>query len=186
VDEKPLRAFAADGTTEVQIGDVNPDYNLALSSTFQVKRFSIAALVTVVKGGDIYNFTRQTTFNEERDPIYDQRGKPEPERKPIPYYQTYFNSGAASEFFVEDGSYVRLRELSLNWQLPTSWVNAIGVMPFESARLGIVGRNLWTSTRYGGYDPDVTATSGNPFTYRVDYFTYPQFRTFTFMLELGF
>ena len=42
---------------------------------------------------------------------------------------------------------------------------------------------------YKGYDPDVTGTSGlqgNPFTFRVDYFTYPQFRTFTFMLELGF
>ena len=46
-----------------------------------------------------------------------------------------------------------------------------------------------TVRTYSGYDPDVTGTSGlqgNPFTYRVDYFTYPQYRTFTFMLELGF
>ena len=65
----------------------------------------------------------------------------------------------------------------------------ISFLGFESARMGVVGRNLWTSTNYSGYDPDVTGTSGlqgNPFTYRVDYFTYPQFRTFTFMLELGF
>jgi hypothetical protein len=55
----------------------------------------------------------------------------------------------------------------------------------RTARLGIVGRNLFTSTKYSGYDPDVSGGGSNPFAYRVDYFTYPIFKTFTFMLELG-
>jgi hypothetical protein len=55
----------------------------------------------------------------------------------------------------------------------------------RTARLGIVGRNLFTSTKYSGYDPDVSGGGANPFAYRVDYFTYPIFKTFTFMLELG-
>ena len=60
------------------------------------------------------------------------------------------------------------------------------MLNFETARLGIVGRNLWTSTKYSGYDPDVTGSGSNPFTYRVDNFSYPQYRTFTMMVELGF
>jgi TonB-linked SusC/RagA family outer membrane protein len=189
VNEKPLKAYLADGTSVVQIGDVNPDLNLAVNSTFQWRGFTLNALVTMVQGGDIYNYTRQWPFNEQRDPLYDQRGKVEAEKKPVSYYQTFYNNFDANEFFVEDGSYIRLRELSVNYQVPKAWVQPLNFLGFESARLGIVGRNLWTSTNYSGYDPDVTGTSGlggNPFVYRVDYFTYPQFRTFTMMVELGF
>ena len=61
------------------------------------------------------------------------------------------------------------------------------MVSFRSARIGVVGRNLWTQTDYSGYDPDVTGPGGgNPFAYRVDYFTYPAYRTFTAMFELGF
>ncbi len=189
VDERPIKARDALGNSVVQIGDVNPDLNLAMNTTFQWKGLSINALLSMVQGGDIYNYTRQWPYNEQRDPVYDQRGKPEIEKKPVTYYQTFYNNFDANEYFVEEGSYIRLRELSVNWQLPSAIVSKLKFMNFETARLGIVGRNLWTSTDYSGYDPDVTGTSGlqgNPFTYRVDYFTYPQYRTFTFMLELGF
>jgi len=189
LNEKPLKAFTADGQSVVQIGDVNPDLNLAINSTFQWGGFSLNALITMVQGGDIYNYTRQWPFNEQRDPLYDQRGKAEEEKKPVSYYQTFYNNFDANDFFVENGSYIRLRELSVNYQLPKAFVQPLSFLGFENARLGIVGRNLWTSTKYTGYDPDVTGTSGlggNPFVYRVDYFTYPQFRTFTMMVELGF
>lgn len=186
VNERPLKAYDTLGASVTQIGDVNPDLNFAVNSTFQWKGLSFNALVTAVQGGDIYNYTRQWPYNEQRDPVYDQRSKPAVERKPVGYYQAFYNNFDASDYFVEDGSYVRLRELSVNWQLPRKWVDYLKVMNFESARVGVVGRNLWTSTNYTGYDPDVTGPSGNPFTYRVDYFTYPQSRTFTFMFELGF
>ena len=187
--ERPLKAFDATGNSIAQIGDVNPDMNLNFSSTFQWRGLSVNALVTSVIGGDIYNLTRQWPFNEQRDPAFDQGGKPALERKPVTYYQTFYNNIDANTYFVENGTYVRLRELAVNYQLPKAWVRPVSFLGFESARMGVVGRNLWTSTNYKGYDPDVTGTSGlqgNPFTYRVDYFTYPQFRTFTFMLELGF
>ncbi len=187
--ERPLKAFNATGESIAQIGDVNPDMNLNFSSTFQWGGLSVNALVTSVIGGDIYNLTRQWPFNEQRDPDFDQSAKPEIEKKPVTYYQTFYNNINANTYFVENGTYVRLRELAVNLQLPKALVKPIAFLGFESARMGVVGRNLWTSTKYKGYDPDVTGTSGlqgNPFTYRVDYFTYPQYRTFTFMLELGF
>ena len=187
--ERPLKAYDSTGNSIGQIGDVNPDMNLNFSSTFQWRGLSVNALVTSVVGGDIYNLTRQWPFNEQRDPDFDQGAKPALERKPVSYYQTFYNNIDANTYFVENGTYVRLRELAVNYQLPKAWVKPVSFLGFESARMGVVGRNLWTSTKYKGYDPDVTGTSGlqgNPFTYRVDYFTYPQFRTFTFMLELGF
>jgi TonB-linked SusC/RagA family outer membrane protein len=190
LNERPLKYYDADGESISAIGDVNPDLNLAFNSTFQWRGLSLSALVTMVQGGDIYNLTRQWPFNEQRDPVFDQRSKPAIERKPVTYYQTFYNNINPVDYFVEEGSYVRLRELAVNYTLPSAWVKRpLSAIGFETARLGLVGRNLWTSTNYKGYDPDVTGTSGlqgNPFTFRVDYFTYPQFRTFTFMLELGF
>jgi len=186
VAEKPLKWYDEDGNSVVQIGDVNPDLNFALNSTFQWKGLSFMTLFTGVQGGDIYNYTRQWPFNEQRDPIYDQRDKAPADRKSVTYYQTFYNNFDANEFFVEDGSYMRLRELAVSWMLPARWVSRLPV-GFRSARLGLVGRNLWTSTDYSGYDPDVSGPGGgNPFAYRVDYFTYPAYRTFTAMLELSY
>ena len=158
-----------------------------------------------MKGGQIYNYTRQWPFNELRDKVIDQSGKPAVSctpgtgsaaavtcpyttgKKPTTYYSTFYNNFDPNDFFVEDGTYWRLRELALNYTIPTRYVSRIPFGDFRSARIGLVGRNLWTQTKYSGYDPDVTGPGGgNPFAYRVDYFTYPAYRTFTAMLEFGF
>jgi hypothetical protein len=171
----------------MEIGDVNPDFNLGFGSNIQWKALSIGAQLNWVKGGEIYNYTRQWPFNELRDPAIDQRGKPEAERKPTTYYSTFYNNFAANDYFVENGTYVRLRELSVNLAVPKSWMSKFGMGALSNTRIGIVGRNLWTSTNYTGYDPDVSGPGGgNPFGYRVDYFTYPSYRTYTVMLELGY
>lgn len=185
-NEKPLKAFLANGSSLQVIGDVNPDFNLGFNNSIKWKGLSVNALFNMVKGGNIYNLTRQWPFNEERDPIFDQRGKPQALKKPVNYYKVFYNGINANEFFVEDGSYIRLRELSVNYQLPKMFTKAIGLGNMEAPRIGIVGRNLWTSTKYTGYDPDVSGGGGKPFTYRVDNFSYPAYRTFTAMIEFGF
>ena len=184
--ERPLKAFNADGTSLQTIGDVNPEFNASLNNTMQWKGLSVNTLFNWVKGGEIYNLTRQWPFNEERDPIFDQRNKPQAERKPINYYKVFYNGINANDFFVENGTYVRLRELSVNWQLPTALVRSLRLGSVQTPRIGLVGRNLWTSTNYTGYDPDVSGGGGKPFTYRVDNFTYPAYRSLTAMFEFGF
>ncbi len=187
VDEVPLKYYQEDGTSLMEIGDVNPDFNLGFGSNIQWKALNISAQFNWVKGGEIYNYTRQWPFNELRDPVIDQRGKPQEQRKPTTYYSTFYNNFDANDYFVENGTYVRLRELAVNVNVPKSWMSKVGLGQLSSTRLGIVGRNLWTSTDYTGYDPDVSGPGGgNPFGYRVDYFTYPAYRTVTFMLELGY
>ncbi len=207
--EVPLKAFTCDnaacatGHSVIQIGNVNPDFNSGLTTNATYKSLQLSGTLTWVKGGNIYNYTRQWPFNELRDPVEDQSGKPSPGvcplvavdpncpyktgRKTTNYYSAFYNNFDPNDYFVEDGSYWRLRELAVNWELPQKWVSLLPAGDFHGARLGIVGRNLWTHTKYSGYDPDVTGPGGgNPFSYRVDYFTYPAYRTFTGMLELRF
>lgn len=186
--ERPLKAFLADGSSLQTIGDVNPEFNASLNNTMQWKGLSVNTLFNWVKGGEIYNLTRQWPFNEERDPIFDQRNKPQAEKKPVNYYKVFYNGINANDFFVENGTYVRLRELSVNYQLPAALVRSLGLGSVQAPRIGLVGRNLWTSTNYLGYDPDVSGagTPAKPFTYRVDNFSYPAYRSLTAMFEFGF
>ena len=207
INEVPLRHWTCSSpgncTSVQQIGDVNPDFNMGFNTTAQWKAFSLNSTLTWVKGGNIYNYTRHWPFNELRDAAFDESDKPATTcaanwpttapncpyttgKKPSSYYSAFYNNFNANDYFVEDGSYMRLRELALSWNIPQNWVSRLP-MGFRGARLGIVGRNLWTSTDYSGYDPDVSGPGGgNPFAYRVDYFTYPAYRTFTAMLELNY
>ncbi len=186
-DERPLKYFDDKGVALRPIGDVNPDFTMGFNNTIQWKGVSLTGVVTWQKGGNIYNYTRQWPYNELRDADFDQRNVPKGQQKPQGFFQAFYNNFDPNSKFVEDGGYVRLRELSLNYQLPKAVVKAAKVSGFETARLGIVGRNLWTKTKYSGYDPDVSGPGGgNPFGYKVDYFTYPAYRTFTVMLELGY
>ncbi|NCW44775.1 MAG: hypothetical protein EBV77_04680, partial [Gemmatimonadaceae bacterium] len=185
INEKPIKFLDADGNSLRQIANVNPDFNMNFNTQLNWKKFSVTAVVNWVQGGDIYNYTRQWPFFDQRDPAFDQRGKPEVEKKPTTYYATFYNNFDANTYFVEDGSYVRLRELAVNYEVPKALTRRLGMGTDRSARFGVVGRNLFTSTKYSGYDPDVSGGGANPFAYRVDYFTYPIFKTFTFMLELG-
>jgi hypothetical protein len=187
VSEVPLKFYDKTGESLTEIGDVNPDFNLGVSTNVQWKGLSLSAQVNVVQGGEIYNYTRQWPFNEFRDEAIDQRGKPQAERKPTTYYSAFYNNFDANEYFVEDGSYIRLREVALNYAIPKSVLSKFGLGNLSTTRLGLVGRNLWTKTDYSGYDPDVSGPGGgNPFGYRVDYFTYPTYRSVTLMLEVAY
>ena len=156
VDEVPLKFYNEAGEALGVIGDVTPDFTLGLGSSLQWKALSLSAQFNWVEGGNIYNYTRQWPYNEFRDEVIDQRGKPEAERKPTTYYSTFYNNFDANDYFVEDGSYMRLRELALNFNVPKRWMGNVGLGALSSVRMGIVGRNLWTKSDYSGYDPDVT------------------------------
>ena len=213
VSEVPLRAYICDKqgaggscasvTSNQVIGDVNPDFNMGFNTTATFKGLSLNATLTWTKGGNIYNMTRQWPFNELRDTVFDQRNKPATScaanwqttdptcpystgRKPTSYYSTFYDGITPNDYFVENGTYARLRELALNYSVPQKLVDRMRMSAIHSMRIGIVGRNLWTSTKYSGFDPDVSGSGGDPFSYRVDYFSYPAYRTFTGMIELGF
>ena len=191
----------AETSNITQIGDANPDFNLSIGSTFSHKRFVVNALLDWSQGGDLYNGTRQWAFQATRDKAQDQAGKPANDaacgtpagatascpKKPAGYYAVGFYNGLdPSSYFVEDGSYAKLKELSLNYTFVRDQLQKIGLGGLNELRLGIIARNLFTITNYSGLDPEVSGLFGDPFQVRMDWFQYPQFRTYTAVVEIAF
>jgi hypothetical protein len=81
--------------------------------------------------------------------------------------------------FIEDGSYVRLRNIRLDYRLPSSKY-------YRSANIYLSGQNLLTFTNYKGYDPEVNAFSGNSLQQGVDNGAYPGSKTITLGLSVSF
>ncbi len=80
---------------------------------------------------------------------------------------------------------MKLRELSVNYQLSNSMIHSLGLDRWiRSLKVAVIGRNLKTWTKYSGFDPE--AGSGGDANFRIDGFRYPAFRTFSGQIELGF
>jgi hypothetical protein len=108
-------------------------------------------------------------------------------QKALPYYGVGFYNGLdPNDFFIEDGSYAKLKELSVNYTFARDQLGRVGLGALSELRLGFIARNLFTITNYSGLDPEVSGLAGDPFQVRMDWFQYPQFRTFTAVVELTF
>jgi len=95
------------------------------------------------------------------------------------------NWNRPSSLYIEDGSYLRLRTLTVGYTLPSDWTSKVGIGTF---RIYFIGKNLVTFTKYTGYDPEV-ANIGNPSDPRlagIDISGYPQSRMYTFGINLEF
>ena len=119
--------------------------------------------------------------------------KPEGEKKSVDYTKQHYFTNIANSFFVEDGTYIKLRELSLRYALDQSMVdNLFGSMGVDGLSVNLIGRNIWTITDYLGYDPEVagsgggSSAGGSEAIGRVDTFDYPNYRTFTASIEVIF
>ena len=165
----------------VKTGDGNPDLNFGWSNTVRWKRFTFYAHVNGQLGGDIYNTTKARMYTRYRHGDVDQVGKPEGLKKPIDYYNALYNSGDFVDYFIEDGSYAKLSELSVRYDVDPSRLRALGRLGVSNLSVGLVGRNLYTLTGYSGFDPEV----GTVFDRR-DVFPYPAYRTITGEVRVGF
>lgn len=173
-------------TTKFAIGDVNPDYSFGFSNNVRMGGLGLYALFDGQQGGKIYNFTKQWMFQDLRHGDEDQSAKPADQKIAEGFYSNgLYNGLQASDHFVEDGSYVKLRELSLSYDVAGNMLQRTGLNRYaRSMKVALIGRNLKTWTNYTGFDPEVTA--GNDFNFRIDGFRYPQFRTITGQVTLGF
>ncbi len=199
-NEKFLTYVNKAGEPIVKIGDVNPDFNASFTSNVRFKSFTAYVLVDWVQGGSIYNGTRQWPFFEYRDRLYDQGSRPQADcagttdpthcpfstgKKPLAYYQGLYNGINPIDYFVESGTYVKVKELNVSYTIGRGTLEKLG-WGVNSLRIGVIGRNLFTFTKYSGYDPEVAGLSGDPYSFRFDGFSYPNFRTFTGFMEINF
>ena len=186
IDEKAILLDADnDGKADkVIIADGNHNFNLSFSSNLSYKGFSLYFLFDWKNGGDVYNKTRQYTYRDNRAAEIDQSGVDAANKKTIPYYSNFYQATAVNSYFVEDGSYLKLRELSLYYKMNKKRLGGLSKW-IESVRIGAIARNVYTLTNYTGYDPEV-ASGGDLSNYPYDNFGYPNYRTITGSLEINF
>jgi hypothetical protein len=206
-------ATCSQTTNIVEIGNANPDFNVSFNTNFKWNQLTINGLLDMSHGGSLYNGTRQWAFQATRDRVQDQSAKAanaatcpvesptaagaatpmvnpttgQCPRKTAGYYGVGFYNGlSANDFFVEDGSYAKLKEFSIHYNVLNDQLRRVGLGRIPSARVGFIGRNLLTFTNYSGLDPEVSGLFGDPFQVRMDWFQYPQFRTFSAVVEFTF
>ncbi len=178
-----------DGNVEKsQIGDANPDFRMGISNTFTYKGFSLYALLDWKQGGDVYNLTNQWMYRDYRAAAMDQFGKEEYQKKTTDYYQSLYAVASMNKHFVEDGTYLKVREISLYYQLGADKLSGFLGGALKGVKVGVIGRNLFTFTNYSGFDPEVGSTEGDgDATIQAwDEFAYPNFRTFSGSIEIKF
>lgn len=190
-----------------KIGDPTPDFSLSFRNDFQIKdNLDISFQLDWVQGGDIFNATKWWMFNagihsdfEEKvlidggetvgGPTYDTNGNATSTLSTVDgnvpnAWRSYHASKRqdATPYFVEDGTYLKLREVSVTYD----FTRLLGVDGIRSLRFGVSGRNLLTLTGYDGFDPEVSGEDQDVRFRGLDIFTYPNFRTFTFKASVGF
>jgi TonB-linked SusC/RagA family outer membrane protein len=179
-------------TTYCPLGNTTPDYSVSLSNTLNWRGLSVYGLLDAVQGFQVYNQPLQWAVFQSYAGIMDQSDRPESDQKPLGYYNALYSvSGLApSSRFVEDASFLKLRELAVRYRFGQDALAPIpGIRAFDGVTLSAIGRNLFTWSDYDGYDPEVGrggGGTGSAALARVDGFNYPNFRTFTFGLELNF
>lgn len=208
-DDQNRIIIGADGwplvnTEQIIVGDPNPDWIAGLRNSLIYKNFRISALLDVRKGGDIWNGTMgmmnylgvgEESGSDREVTGYIYEGVTETgeiNTTPVDFanpangatgikWRKYGTLGLA-ENQVEDGSWIRLREVSLSCNLPPRWFTESSI---NGISLSVSARNLWLLTRYSGVDPE-TNLQGDSNSTGWDYFNLPNTKGVMATLSLTF
>ena len=188
-DETGRVVFSPDGVIDEAdrtiIGDPTPDFVFGFNNDFRFKGFDLNIFFQGQVGGDIYNFTRLELENpaggDNRLATVSNRWTPANTNTDIPRAaatrQNFF-----SDRFVEDGTFIRLKNIALGYTLNNNLLNKIGL---QRLRAYVSGQNLLTITNYSGLDPEVSYL-GNSSVSGLDYGSYPNFRSVTIGVNATF
>ncbi len=177
---------------DVVIGDPNPDFIGGLGNRLNYRNFDLNVLLQFVSGNDIYNGggryqSANGDFfdNQTRDQL--NSWKEPGDVTDVPEARLFYGNGSnPSSRYISDGSYLRLKNVTLGYNLPQSVLSRINL---RSVRVYATGVNLLTFTDYKGWDPEVNTdlydlsdnlNIGN------DFYSAPQARTISFGVRLGF
>lgn len=189
-DENGEFNFLIDDNDRQIIGDPNPDFTFGVANQVSYKNFDLNVFFQGAVGGDIYNLTAVQLFNGDSNGLTDVLDSWTPENPDSDIPRAAIRGRERSSRFVEDGSYVRLKNIALGYNLPTNILSKAG---FSGARLSISAQNLLTFTNYSGLDPEVSYFGGggesrgdDNIIIGHDFGNYPNLRSITFGLNLKF
>ena len=170
-----------DGSDVVrQLGDANPDFRMSFRNEFQIGSVNLYFLFDWQHGGDIINLTKllydfgQNTYDFD---VIEADGQLRGARRLAGF-------GRQAGLFIEDGSFLKLRELTVTIDLPDGVRRLFGEA--EHVRLLLSGRNLWTKTNYTGHDPEVSNFGNQNIARNIDVAPFPPSRSFWFGVNVGF
>ncbi len=164
----------SDDSDRIQIGSPIPKLTMGLNFNVAFKGFDASINLYSAVGQEIIrNFERQQPYANQLDYIID-RWTGTGSTNEIPRVTTgSTRNNVFSDYFVENGSFLRIKNIQIGYTLPSSIMKHIGVKSF---RIYLAVNNLFTFTSYQGYDPDI-GNFGGPLAAGVDYGFYPQPRT---------
>jgi len=179
-----VKTKTGDADSLMLLGNMAPDVRMGYGNTVRWKDLTFYGLLEWQIGGLVHNATQQRLYQALRAGDVDQAGKADEAKKPIDYYLRLGGTGTTVlDHFVEDGGFLKLRELSVRYSPSPEVLGRWGLtrLGVERLSLSLIGRNLFTFTGYTGFDPEV----GSIF-YRQDNFGYPRYRTITGSVEVVF
>lgn len=172
---------------KVILGNPIPDFNYGLNISMTYKDFDLTMFFQGVYGNEIFNQKKYTYYFDYSNNVVSDVLKawsPTNKNTNIPIMKTQNTNGGnslPSEFYIEDGSYFRMKNLQIGYTFPKSVLNKIN---FNKLRIYAGVQNLFTVTNYSGYDPEVSSNA--LFSRGIDSSSYPNARTFTFGFNASF
>ncbi|MCW3106113.1 MAG: SusC/RagA family TonB-linked outer membrane protein, partial [Segetibacter sp.] len=163
-------------------GNPNPDFIFGFSSNLSYKGFDLGAFFSGSQGNDIYNLSRLAFENPlgQRNLLKGVVNRWTPSN-PNNQYASAAQGGRLplSNYFIEDGSYIRCKNITLGYKLPLH-------KGIYSARVYISANNLFTITKYTGFDPEVNTFAGSNTAIGIDNLVYPQARSILGGIQVTF
>ncbi len=169
------------------IGNANPDWFGGLNNTFSFKGLELNIFLQGVQGNSILNYgtfdlVNLTGGNNQSTRVLD-RWTPDNPNTTIPRANAAGGSRILSDFQVEDGSYLRVKNISLGYNLPE---NLLRRLSMRAAKVYVTAQNWFTLTDYTGYDPEVNRYGSSSLSQGLDYGAYPTAKTLLVGLNLTF
>lgn len=194
VGEIKYRNFDNDPTSitnsdRVVIGDVNPDYTFGFTNNFAYKNLDLSIFINGVQGNDIINMNGRFNGNLGNSKNISEDmyagawadGQDNTNATGPKVMRQFWRTLLFSRRFIEDGSFVRIKNITLGYTIPTKSIKAI-----SSIRISAGVNNLYTFTNYSGYDPEINSYGDNPALFGVDLGGYPNSRTYNFSIRCSF
>ncbi len=163
------------------LGNPNPKFIFSMGNNFSYKGFDLNVFLQGVAGNKIFNANRlytecmYTAFNQTTAVLGRWTGPGTSNTMPRAVYNDPNNNARPSDRYIEDGSYLRIKNVTLSYTIPQKALKALWL---TSARVYVSVENLYTFTKYTGFDPEVGFTG-------IDNSVYPVCRTFSVGVNLG-
>ena len=183
-DSSPTQIYGLIGTDAAgnpiagKVGDANPDFQMSFSNDIDFHSFTLGFLFDWKYGGDIINLTEFLYDITANSKDYTEAGGGADRIN-------RFGAGF-SDPYIQNGSYLKLREVNLSYNLPPSFRSKLFGSSVRYARLALTGRNLFRVTPYRGLDPEVSNFANQAIVRNIDVAPFPPSRSFFFSIDLGF